>query len=165
MQAQGYKQSLVLVCPFNKTIFYMNAKEQIKDYITSQPEPKCSELEALHKLVLKVKPKCKLWFFDGKDEKGKVVSNPNMGYGSYYIKYKDGSTREFYKVGFSANTSGVSFYIMGIRDKKFLANTYGKKLGKASVTGYCIKFKTIKDIDVDVLEEAIRYRFETYVDD
>ena len=36
-----------------------------------------------------------------------------------------------------------------------------KKPGKASVTGYCIKFKTLKDINVDILEEAILYDIET----
>jgi hypothetical protein len=45
---------------------------------------------------------------------------------------------------------------MGIDDKKYLINTYGKKLGKASVTGYCIRFKTLKDINMDILEAAIR---------
>jgi hypothetical protein len=99
---------------------------------------------------------CKLWFLDGKDDKGKIVSNPNIGYGSYTIKYADGTTRDFYQIGLSANTTGISVYIMGIKDKKYLANTYGKNLGKASVTGYCIKFKTIKDINVDILQEAIR---------
>jgi hypothetical protein len=101
-------------------------------------------------------PACKLWFLDGKDDKGKTVSNPNIGYGFYTIKYADGTTREFYQIGLSANTTGISIYIMGIKDKKYLANTYGKNLGKASVTGYCIKFKTIKDINVDILQEAIR---------
>ena len=101
-------------------------------------------------------PACKLWFLDGKDDKGKIVSNPNIGYGSYTIKYADGTTREFYQIGLSANTTGISVYIMGIKDKKYLANTYGKKLGKASVTGYCIKFKTIKDINIDILQAAIR---------
>ena len=101
-------------------------------------------------------PKCKLWFLDGKDDKGKTVSNPNIGYGSYTIKYADGTTREFYQIGLSANTTGISVYIMGIKDKTYLAKTYGKKLGKASVTGYCIKFKTIKDINIDILQAAIR---------
>ena len=55
----------------------------------------------------------------------------------------------------SANTAGISVYIMGIKDKKFLAKAYGKRLGKASVSGYCIKFKALTDIDVEVLEEAI----------
>ena len=132
-----------------------NVKEQIKEYIASHPEPKQSELQELHQHILKVMPKCKLWFLDGKDEKGKIVSNPNIGYGSQNMKYADGTTREFYQIGLSANTTGISVYIMGIDDKKYLLNNYGKKIGKASVTGYCIKFKTLKDINLDVLEAAI----------
>ena len=134
----------------------MNVQKQIKEYITSQPEPKRSEMQELHSMILKTMPACKLWFLDGKDDKGKVVSNPNIGYGAFSIKYADGTTREFYQIGLSPNTTGLSIYIMGIKDKTYLAQTYGKKLGKASVTGYCIKFKTIKDINLDILLAAIR---------
>ncbi|MEW5797542.1 MAG: DUF1801 domain-containing protein [Bacteroidota bacterium] len=138
----------------------MNTQEQIKKYITSQPEPKQSDMQELHRIILQIMPACKLWFLDGKDEKGKTVSNPNIGYGLHTIKYTDGKTREFYRIGLSANTTGISVYLLGIKDKKYLARTYGKKLGKASVTGYCIKFKTLKDINVDILEAAIRYGLE-----
>jgi hypothetical protein len=138
----------------------MSIKEQIKQYITSQPEPKRSDIQELHLHILQILPKCKLWFLDGKDDKGKTVSNPNIGYGSHTIKYADGKTREFYQIGLSANTTGISVYILGIEDKKYLAQAYGKKLGKASVTGYCIKFKTLKDINIDILEESILYGVE-----
>jgi hypothetical protein len=138
----------------------MNVQGQIKDYITSQPEPKRGDMQELHRIILQALPKCKLWFLDGTDSKGKIVSNPNVGYGSYTIKYADGTTREFYQIGLSANTSGISVYIMGIEDKTYLARTYGKKLGKANVTGYCIKFKTLKDINPNILEAAIRYGIE-----
>jgi hypothetical protein len=134
----------------------MNVQEEIKKYITSQAEPKRSDMQELHRLILHGMPKCKLWFLDGKDDKGKTVSNPNIGYGSYTIKYADGTTREFYQIGLSANTTGISVYILGIKDKTYLAKTYGKNLGKSSVTGYCIKFKTIKDINMDILQAAIR---------
>ena len=134
----------------------MNVKEQIAAYISSQPEPKRSDMQTLDRIILETMPACKLWFLDGKDEKGKTVSNPNAGYGSYTIKYADGTTREFYQIGLSANTTGISVYVLGIEDKTYLAQTYGKKLGKASVTGYCIKFKTIKDINIDILQAAIR---------
>jgi hypothetical protein len=139
----------------------MNVKEQIKNYINSLPEPKHSEMQALHRIILKVMPACKLWFLDGKDSEDKIVSNPNIGYGFYTIKYADGTTREFYQIGISANKTGISVYILGINDKTYLTKTYGKKIGKANVTGYCIKFKTLKDINIEILEEAIRYRFET----
>lgn len=133
----------------------MDVKQQIKNYIESEAEPKRSEMKALHQRLLKLLPKRKLWYFDGKDDKGKMVTNPNVGYGSYNIHYANGTSREFYQVGFSRNTAGISFYIMGLKDKKYLAKTYGKKLGKATVTGYCIKFKTIEDIDLSVLDDAI----------
>jgi hypothetical protein len=138
----------------------MNVKEQVAAYINSQPEPKSSEMKELHQHLLQVLSKCKLWFLDGKDDKGKTVSNPNIGYGSYHIKYADATTREFYQIGLSANTTGISVYIMGIKDKTYLAKTYGEKLGKASVTGYCIKFKTLKAINMNMLEAAIRYGIE-----
>ena len=137
--------------------FYMNIQKQIKEYIANQPEPKRSDMQDLHGIILEVMPKCKLWFLDGKDDKGKTVSNPNIGYGLQTIKYADGKTREFYQIGISANTTGISVYILGIKDKKYLVQTYGKTLGKASETGYCIKFKTMKDINIDILEAAIRY--------
>ncbi len=138
----------------------MNVQEQIKRYIASQPEPKRSEMQELHARFLQIMPSSKLWFLDGTNDEGKIVSNPNIGYGSRIIRYADGSTKEFYQIGLSANKTGISVYILGIEDKKYLAETYGKDLGKASVTGYCIRFKTLKDINIDVLEAAIRFGFE-----
>ena len=134
----------------------MNVQEQIKKYFASQPEPKCSDMQELHRIILEVMPACKLWFLDGKNDEGKTVSNPNVGYGSYTMQYADGATREFYQIGLSANKTGVSVYILGIEDKKYLARTYGKELGKANVTGYCIKFKTLRDVNIEILEAAIR---------
>jgi hypothetical protein len=138
----------------------MTVQEQISEYISSQPELKCSDMQALHDIILQANPACKLWFLDGKDDKGKIVSNPNIGYGSRDHKYADGTTRDFYQIGLSANKSGISVYILGIEDKKYLADTYAKDLGKASVTGYCIRFKTLKDINTEVLAAAIRFGFD-----
>lgn len=137
-----------------------SVQEQIKNYIASQPEPKRSEMQALHQLTLQVSPACKLWFNDGKNSDGETIANPNIGYGFYTIKYADGATRDFYQIGLSANKTGISVYILGIEDKTYLAKAYGDKLGKASVTGYCIKFKTLKDINIDILEAAMKYGFE-----
>lgn len=135
----------------------MNIEDQIISYIESQSEIKKADMFTLHKLIMNIMPNCKLWFLDGKNEDNKIVSNPNIGYGNYTIKYADGKTKQFYQVGISANTTGISVYLFGIDDKTYLAQTFGKKLGKANVTGYCIKFKTLKDINSDILEEAIRF--------
>lgn len=135
----------------------MNVQAQIKKFIADQPEQKRKDMEELHRVTLRVLPSGKLWFDDGKNDKNKTVSNPTIGYGLQTIKYADGRTRDFFQIGVSANATGISVYILGIKDKKYLPKTYGKKIGKASVTGYCIRFKALNDIHVDVLEEAMRY--------
>ena len=137
----------------------MSVQEQIDEYIASHPEPKRSEVQQLHELILGVNPGCKLWFLDGKNAEGKIVSNPDIGYGSRGHKYADGTISEFYQIGLSPNKTGISVYILGLEDKTFLSVTYGKELGKASVTGYCIRFKALKDINADVLESAVRFGF------
>jgi hypothetical protein len=136
--------------------FPMSTKERISEYIAGQPEAKRSDMQALHRTILKLMPKCKLWFLDGRDDTGKIVSNPNIGYGTQTLTYANGKTKEFYQIGISGNTTGISVYIFGIEDKKYLPRTYGKTLGKASITGYCIKFKKLADIRIEVLEDAIR---------
>jgi hypothetical protein len=134
----------------------MDVHTQIAEYLAAQPEQKRRDMQTLHDSVLRIMPDCRLWFFDGKDERGKTVSNPQIGYGVQTMTYADGRTREFYQIGLSGNTSGISVYIMGLDDKTYLTKTYGATLGKASVTGYCIKFSTLRNIHVDVLEAAMR---------
>ncbi|MPS65820.1 DUF1801 domain-containing protein [Chryseobacterium sp.] len=140
----------------------MTIQDQIQEYISSLPESKRSDIQELHDLILGLMPKSQLWFLDGKNEEGKIVSNPNIGYGVYLIQYKDGTSKEFYQIGISANATGISVYIMGIDDKKYLLQTYGEKIGKASVTGYCIRFKKLKDIHIDTLKTAIKDRIEKF---
>jgi hypothetical protein len=133
----------------------MNVQEEIDQYIADQPRSKGEDLRALHRIVLRIYPNCKLSFVDGRNSENKIVSNPNIGYGSQTIKYAGGETREFYQIGISGNTTGISVYIIGVEDKQYLSKTYGGRLGKAKITGYCVKFRRIKDINIDVLEEII----------
>ena len=135
----------------------MTIPEHIEAYIASQAEPKRSDMQTLHALICQLLPGGRLWFETGKNSDNKTVSNPNIGYGCYTIKYADGKTRDFFQIGLSANTTGISVYILGLDDKTYLARTFGGELGKASVTGYCIKFKALKNINLDVLAAAIRH--------
>lgn len=133
----------------------MSTDDQINAYMATIPDPKRGEIQELHDTILGLMPNCKLWYLDGKDENGKVVSNPSIGYGLRTIKYANGSTKDFYQIGISTNTSGISVYILGIEDKNYLNQTYGNEIGKATVTGYCIKFKTLKNIKLEILKLAV----------
>lgn len=135
-------------------------KDQISEHLLNLAEPKQGEMKELHKRILQVMPGCKLWFDNGKNSENKTVTNPTIGYGLFVIKYANGSSKEFFQVGISANKTGISVYILGISDKTFLLKTFGQTIGKASITGYCIKFKALKDINLNVLLEAITQGLE-----
>lgn len=73
----------------------MNIESQINEYISTQQEEKCKDMEILHKRILEINPTCKLWFLDGRNSENKVVSNPNIGYGTQTIRYAGGKNKEF----------------------------------------------------------------------
>ena len=135
----------------------MGIPERVEAYLASLPEPKQTDLRAVHARVLAQFPESRLWFSDGTNEAGKVVANPTIGYGAYTSTYADGSSRESFRIGLSANTTGISVYVLGLDDKTYLARTYGEAIGKATLTGYCIRFRRLSVIDVEVLWAAIRY--------
>ena len=135
----------------------MDTPERVETYLAGQPEPKQTDLRQLHARMLADFPESRLWFDDGTNEDGKVVSNPNIGYGAYTITYANGTSREFYRIGLSANTTGISVYVLGLDDKTYLARTYGASIGKASVTGYCIRFTRLSAVNAHTLHAAIRY--------
>jgi hypothetical protein len=135
----------------------VDVTEQVEAYLAGQPEPKQADLRRLHERMLAEFPDARLWFTDGTNDDGKVVTNPNIGYGAHTIDLADGSSREFYRIGLSANTSGISVYVLGLDDKTYLSRTYGSTIGKATVTGYCIRFRRLSAIDPEVLHAAIRH--------
>jgi hypothetical protein len=133
----------------------MGVREEIDRYIGAQSQTKRAELLDLHRRILQISPDATLWFLDGRDDSGKVVSNPNIGYGTQTLTYASGASRVFYKVGLSANTSGLSVYVMGLKDKTYLSQTYGSRIGRAKITGYCVSFKSTRDVDLGVFDELV----------
>ena len=134
----------------------METEGQILHFISLQENAKQQDLLALHELMRSILPTGKLWMEGGKNQNGKVVTNPTIGYGQQTMLLAKGKSREMFQIGISANSSGISIYLIGVRNKLNLAQQFGLKLGKAKVSGYCIKFKQLSDLDLSVLEEAIR---------
>lgn len=138
----------------------MDIKLAILNYLNNLPEPKRTEITRIHQAIIEIIPTAQLWFLEGTNTSGKVVTNPNIGYGNCTLQLAGGKTRAFYKIGLSANSTGISVYIMGIKDKNYLNNTYGNKIGKAKITWYCIKFRNLKDIYIEELIRAINTELE-----
>lgn len=138
----------------------MHVKEQIAEYIAQQSPTKSRDLQSIHEIVLAMYPTVKLWFLDGKNDVGKVVSNPNIGYGEQLLPSAKEQFRLFYQVGLSANTAGISMYFMGLKDTALLSANFQNALGKAKITGYCVKFKSLNDLNLDELKRLIAFGFQ-----
>ena len=115
--------------------------ERVEAHLAGQPEPKRTDLRRLHGRMLAEHPGARLWFEDGRDDTGRVVANPTIGYGERTIVHADGSTRDSFRIGLSANSTGVSVYVLGLADRTRLSRRYGETIGRATVTGYCIRFR------------------------
>ena len=105
-------------------------------------------MKELHKLILQLMPNSKQWYFDGKNEDEKQIAHPKIGYGTYTINYKDGSFREFFRIGLLDNPTGLAVHIKGLDDKKYLIDKYDKSIGTAKVGSYGISFITRNDINL-----------------
>jgi hypothetical protein len=135
----------------------MDPNIQIKTFISSQIPSKQQDLLLLNELLLQLMPEAKRTFFDGLNEEGKVVANPTIGYGERTLYYVDGSSKDSFRIGVSANKTGISIYLIGLEDHDYLKKHFADKMGKASVTAYCIRFKSLKDLDLNVLKEVLTY--------
>ena len=133
----------------------MSPEDRISTHLDSLPPARRHDMQALHHDILHRLPQARLWFLDGKTPEGKTVANPSIGYGVHRVRHADGASREVFAIGISAHTTGLSVYLMAMDDKTYLTRTYGDSLGKAKVTGSCIRFRTLADIDLEVLGAAI----------
>jgi hypothetical protein len=134
----------------------MTTAEKISHHLATLSLEKSAELSRLYQLILDEMKGEDLLFFDGKNEQGKVVANPTIGFGQCRLTYADGSFQDTFRLGISANSTGLSIHILGLKDKKFLVDFLGTRLGKAKITGYAIRFGKMRDIDEGVLKELVR---------
>ena len=133
----------------------MTTEDQILHFISLQESSKQQDLLTLHELMTSILPNGKLWMEDGKNEEGKVVTNPTIGYGEFEQSYASGKKKKHFQIGLALTKHGISIYLLGIRGKLDLANLC-TEIGQAKVTGYCIQFKSITKIDMNILQRAIQ---------
>jgi hypothetical protein len=129
----------------------------MQSYLQKLPRSKQQELQEFIRIVAQVAPQEMATFYDGKDKEGKVVTNGTIGFGSYIHHFSDGRVEQLYRIGISPNATGFSIYVLGLKDKEILKQRFANSLGKAKVTGYCIKFKSLKDLDEKIVLDLIKF--------
>jgi hypothetical protein len=135
----------------------MSTTEQIEQYLCSLSSQKAADMRSLHALFMEEINEPSLSFHDGKNEFGKVIANPTIGYGQCDLHSRNGKHQSSFRIGLSANATGISIYVLGLSDKTTLQEKFGPRLGKAKITGYCIRFKQMKDIEKSVLSELLSF--------
>ena len=137
----------------------LDVQSQIQSHFENLENAKSFELQQLHNLIVKINPFCKLWFDNGINDEGKVVTNPTIGYGLQTLHYAKGETKEFFQIGICATTTGISIYLIGIKDKNILKETFAPSIGKATITGYCVKYKRFSELNPESLTKLILFGF------
>lgn len=146
-----FKFSILFPILTLNTSISTHTQAQIRNYLNELPQPKKDSIEQLYSRILSQFPEIPISFSDGKNAKGRIVTNPSIGFGQTQLAYADGSSKSIFKVGISSTKTGISIYFMGLSDKNFLKNRFQSQLGKAKITGYCIAYKSLDSAQVDFL--------------
>jgi hypothetical protein len=83
------------------------------------------------------------------------MSFPLLAYGMYHYKYASGREGDWPAVGMANQKNYISLYICALEGGSYLAEAYGKRLGKVNVGKSCIRFKKLDDLNVKELVKIL----------
>ena len=124
-----------------------------EEYLASLPADVGADMTALHELIkasLPGHPTC-LWggvFWGGSEQ-------TIIGYGDMSYVRSDKKLVEWFLVGLARQKNYYSVYVNAADGRRYLAEAYADRLGKAKVGKSSITFRTLADVDLDVLSELI----------
>lgn len=80
-----------------------------------------------------------------------------IGFGIYHYKYSSGREGDAHTLGFYPRKGKITVYLMDgtTRYSKLLA-----KLGKHTITGYCVYIKRLSDVQMPVLEQIVKESYD-----
>jgi uncharacterized protein YdhG (YjbR/CyaY superfamily) len=117
----------------------------IKEYLDALPNDRKETILFLHKFIQKAAPKLKPNF-----------SYNMLGYGSFKYKNYKKETIDWPVIALASQKNYISVYVCALDNGKYIAETYKKELGKVSVGKSCIRFDSIKDLNLEVLSKVIK---------
>lgn len=126
-------------------MFKPNTANSPEEYIAKIEEPRKSDIQKLHDLIVKTVPSLKPFMIAGM-----------IGYGKYQYKSKSGRAGDWCTVALASQKNYISVYICTVKGDTYLPELYKEKLGKVSIGKSCIRFKKIEDIDMVVLVKILK---------
>jgi hypothetical protein len=114
-------------------------------YLASLPEPRRSELTALHKAIRKAVPGLK-----------PGIAYGMIGYGSYHYRYASGREGDAPVIGLASQKQYISLYISCCGEAGYLPEKNKHRLGKVSCGKCCIRFKRLEDLKLGVALRLVK---------
>ena len=118
----------------------------VKEFIDSLDEQTLKDSKVLIKMMQGISgSKPKLW------------NVGTIGFDTYHYKYDSGREGDSFIIGFYPRKGKITIYLMDgtTRYSELLA-----KLGKHTITGYCIYIKHLSDVELPILEQIMQRSFE-----
>jgi hypothetical protein len=118
----------------------------VKDYIVSLDEQTAKDAEVLIEMMQRISGhEPKLW------------NAGTIGFDTYHYKYDSGREGDGLAIGFYPRKSKITVYLMDgtARYTELLA-----RLGRHTLTGYCLYLKRLSDVELPVLEQILQESYE-----
>jgi hypothetical protein len=133
-------------------MFKVSDAKTPEEYIDRILEPRKSEMETLHKLIINTVPNLKPFMIAGM-----------IGYGKYHYKSKSGREGEWCTIALASQKNYISVYVCAVDENGlYLAeqnkqnfSTNKDKFSKVSIGKSCIRFKKTADINLDELKKLL----------
>lgn len=117
-----------------------------KDYLASLDEQTAKDSQVLIAMMQRISGhEPKLW------------NVGTLGYDTYHYKYDSGREGDNFIIGFYPRKGKITIYLMDgtARHSEMLV-----KLGKHTITGYCIYIKRLSDIELAILEKILKQSYD-----
>jgi len=85
-----------------------------------------------------------------------------LAYGPLHYKYASGREGDWCSVALASQKNYISLYACMGDGNKYVAESYKKKLPKASIGKSCVRFKRLKDVDQKVMTEMLKENHAMY---
>jgi hypothetical protein len=122
------------------------------EFIASLPDEVRADVEHLDSAISEVMSSHTKTMWEGKFWGGteqNIIGYANVSY------ERPGGAVEWFMVGLAPQKSSISVYVNAVDDDGYLVEQYADRLGKARVGKAAINFKTVADINLDVLLQLV----------
>lgn len=118
----------------------------VNEYIASLDEQTAADARTLVELMQRIT-----------GQEPQLWNVGTIGFGTYHYKYDSGREGDGHTIGLYPRKGKTTLYLMdGTARHAHLL----EKLGTHTLTGYCVYFKKLSDLDLPTLERLIRESYE-----